>query len=57
MPIYATSTTLGAYCLLALHKEHMIKKNFLLAMLSKQPVSPKRGTGGEVENHARFEIA
>ncbi len=36
-------STLGAYCLLAPHKEHMIKRNFLPAILSKRPVSPKSG--------------
>jgi hypothetical protein len=38
---FATSITLGAYFLLALHKEHMTKKNIVLDIPSKRPVSPK----------------
>jgi hypothetical protein len=33
----------GAYCLLALHKEHIPQRNILLNISSKQPVSPKSG--------------
>jgi hypothetical protein len=38
---FATSITLGVYCLLALHKEHMTKKNIVLDIPNKQPVIPK----------------
>jgi hypothetical protein len=34
---------LGAYCLSVLHKEHMTKRNILLNISSKQPISPRSG--------------
>jgi len=36
-------TNLGAYCFLTLHKEHLIKRNFLLNVSSKRPISSKSG--------------
>jgi hypothetical protein len=51
---FATSITLGDYCLLAQHKEHTIKRNFLLDMLNKQPVSPQ--SGQEAHNYPNSAI-
>jgi hypothetical protein len=40
---FATSTTLGAYCLLATHREHSDRRNFLLTDRNKQAVNPQTG--------------
>ena len=40
---FTTSIRLGAYCLLAPHKEHIARRTILLDISSKQPVSPRSG--------------
>jgi hypothetical protein len=54
--LFGLMPILGDYCLLAVHKEHTIERNFLLDMSSKQPLSPQIVTGGEVKKGAHSEL-